>query len=154
RLGVSLNKAGSKPLPLVAAPTPDPGNPAMTMRGVPAAPSLVGATATASATVTNGSPDLSSLVSTARGREGGPPPGSPAATMNGMGPGTNGTPNFATGSHKTPVPLPPTGAQQPLFESGPIARDSAPIARPSQSDVFDPMSTFGSNVARRGDKKK
>ncbi|MFN0253498.1 MAG: protein kinase domain-containing protein [Kofleriaceae bacterium] len=154
RAAGALGKQSSKPLPLVAAPTPDPGHPAMTMRGVPAAPSLAGATASTSATVNGGSPDLSSLVSTAKGWEGGPPPSmspSPAATMNGMGLGGNGTPNFATGSHKTPVPLPPTGAQQPLFES---VRESAPIARASHSDVFDPMATFGSSVARRGDKKK
>ncbi len=156
--GSGLGKPASKQLPLVAAPTPDPGNPAMTMRGVPAAPSLGSAsTATAAASATSGSPDLSSLVSTAKGWEGGPPPSmspsaSPSATMNGMGGlgSSNGTPNFATGSHKTPVPLPPTGSQQPLFES----RDSAPVVRASQSDVFDPMASFGASVASRGDGKK
>ena len=142
-------KQTSKPLPLVAAPTPDPGNPAMTMRGMPPAPSLSANGAAAVAPASNGSPDLSSLVSTAKGWEGGPA-ASPAATMNGMGPATNGTPNFATGSHKTPVPLPPSTGPSPMFESG----HSAPLARASQSDVFDPMASFGASVARRGEGKK
>ncbi|MBL9015559.1 MAG: hypothetical protein JNL83_15350, partial [Myxococcales bacterium] len=142
--------AAKAAIPLVAAATPPPPaepSPAATVRGVPAA-----------AAASEG-PDLSSLVSTAKGWEsghhGGPPPPSPAATLNGIGGiGTNGTPAFASGSNKAVAPLPPAASAPLLFETGP-RETSAPARLVSSSETFDPMSTFGSGMLKnKGDSKK
>ncbi|MBA3461971.1 MAG: protein kinase [Deltaproteobacteria bacterium] len=139
-------KYPSKPLPLVAAATPAPDSisPAATVRGVPAAPQGDG-------------PDLSSLVSTAKGWESGQVPPSPAQTLNGIGgpSGTNGTPAFASGSNKAASPLPPGNSPPLLFDSGePSTREISGRARlVTPSDAFDPMATFGSGVTKRKDNK-
>jgi hypothetical protein len=110
------------------------------VRGVPAAPGGDG-------------PDLSSLVSTAKGWESGSPP-SPASTLNGLGglSPTNGVPAFASGSNKAPAPLPPPVNPPLLFDSG--SREISGRARlVTPSEPFDPMSTFGSGVTKRKDNK-
>jgi serine/threonine protein kinase len=137
----ATGKQHSKPLPLVAAPTPSPDSisPAATVRGVPAAPSE--------------GPDLSSLVSTAKGWDGGH---NPATTLNGLGGvgpglGANGAPpTFATGSNKAPAPQAPAAL---LFDSGP-RETSVPNRLVSPTDTFDPMASFGSSVVRGNDGKK
>jgi len=144
-------KLAARNLPLVAAPTPQPDAPdlrgeppRMTTRGMsatPDIPSLASAnSASASPTMTGPAPDLSSLVSTAKGWESGKGP-SPAATLNGAGgaAGLAAAPNLAAGSNKAAVPLPPD-TRQPLFESQPRLDQSAP---------FDPMASFGQGMLRQ-----
>jgi len=142
-------KLTGKNLPLVAAPTPQPDAPdhrgeppRMTTRGMsatPDIPSLASAnSASASPTMTGPAPDLSSLVSTAKGWESGKGP-NPAATINGVGgAGLGAATNLATGSNKAVVPM-PSDTRQPLFESQRIDK-SAP---------FDPMASFGSGMLRQ-----
>ena len=149
------SKQGSRPLPLVAAATPIPPDisPAATVRGVPAAPGGGG-----------DGPDLSSLVSTAKGWEsgGGLPslaPPSPAATLNGVGANGSSAPQtFATGSNKAltpqpPLPLPVSERAPLLFDSG-RRETSAKHRLVSSADTFDPMSSFGAGITKRKDDKR
>ena len=123
-----------KPLPVAAD-----GSPAATMRGVPPAvdvPSIASASsANVSPTMQGPAPDLSSLVSTAKGWESGapslaPPAVSPASTLNGMG------------SHNG-VGAAPAVLGTP---SGPIPAVAFQHERPDRSAPFDPMASFGSSV--------
>jgi serine/threonine protein kinase len=128
----------SKPLP--TAPAIDASvSPSATIRGVPPAaadvPSLATAnSATASPTMQGPAPDLSSLVSTAKGWESGAPAPAvtPAATLNGMG-AVNGTGNGVAVTTKASMPLP--AQRDAVFESS-----------SSRSMPFDPMATFGSSM--------
>src|SRR5690606_14328669 len=90
-------------------------------------------------TMTGAAPDLSSLVSTAKGWE------SPGATTNGMGAvGSSTNPGpLAAGSSRAAVPL-PADSREPLFEPQRTLDHSAP---------FDPMATLGGGRARGGDKR-
>jgi hypothetical protein len=102
-------------------------------------------------------PDLSSLVSTARGWD------SPLASANPTG-GTNGSsvsppPSLlATGSSKGPSPIAP--AEDPLaalaasYAAQPAPSISAPIPKLSTPEpLFDPMASFGSGMLGRKDRK-
>jgi hypothetical protein len=112
----------------VAAPTPAP------QPATPPAPPSPG-------------PDLSSLVSTAKGWDGAPKLTPPTN-------GTNGTPAIATGSQKSaaPVGLRSTGelAAEPVY---PVAQreTSAParLVSSSPEPLFDPMASFGSGMLAR-----
>jgi eukaryotic-like serine/threonine-protein kinase len=123
-----------------------------------------------------GNPDLSSLLSTAKGWEAGPGPGpapSPASTLNGIGP-SNGKPKLATGSNQVASPgseLPPghsggIPALAAAYESGPVAPIQAPpmsgpMAAPASvpphppRELFDSMASYSRDMpARRGSARK
>jgi serine/threonine protein kinase len=98
-------------------------------------------------TLTGTGPDLSSLVSTAKGWEPGP-----------MQP-TNGTshpPSFANGSGKGPTPSEPLSPFAAPIPSIPQSRETAaPVRLVSQPDaMFDPMASFGSGMLARKTPKK
>jgi serine/threonine protein kinase/uncharacterized metal-binding protein len=92
-------------------------------------------------------PDLSSLVTTAKGWEAGP----------GSNPGSNGTPaHIASGSSKGPVPLDPMAAfaatvnpatAMPRETSAPMRLVSTP------EPLFDPMASFGSGMLQQKQKR-
>ncbi len=122
--------SGSKPLPVAAASISPHASPPATVRGVAPVGSPNG-----SPNGSNDGPDLSSLVSTAKGWESGGGP-NPAATLDAP------PPTFATGSNKALTP------HAPMFDTG--RRDTTtPPRLSSASEAFDPMSTFGSNVTKR-----
>ncbi|HEY4177038.1 MAG TPA: protein kinase [Kofleriaceae bacterium] len=138
------------PVPTPEPATPPAAVPALTSRGMPAAadprdrvplppPAPSWAGSGQHAVPNGGSPDLSSLVSTARGWESGQLNGAQAATMNGMA-----VQNGFGSSSSPPPPLNPPS----LFESGQRELPhSGPVARPS--DPYDPMGSFGSGFGAR-----
>jgi serine/threonine protein kinase len=93
-------------------------------------------------------PDLSSLVSTAKGWEAAGPstaPVSPAATLNGIGFANGRGPKLATGSNQVVSPAAESGPLVPVQAppmSAPMAVPVAAAAR-SASELFDPLSTLG-----------
>jgi eukaryotic-like serine/threonine-protein kinase len=93
-------------------------------------------------------PDLSSLVSAAKGWDGGQStePMSPASTLNGIGIANGRAPKLATGSNQVVSPAAESGLvavpiQAPAMSS-PMAVPAAVAAR-SSPELFDPLSTMG-----------
>ncbi|MEO6775696.1 MAG: hypothetical protein ABI467_22230, partial [Kofleriaceae bacterium] len=120
-------------IPLSAPPTP--------------APELA---ASPAATLTGTGPDLSSLVSTAKGWEAGPLPGTNGSSSH----GSTVPPPFANGSGRGPTPAaPPLSPYAAPIPSIPQSRETAApvrlVSNPEQ--MFDPMASFGSGMlARKG----
>ena len=143
------NKSGAMPVaqPHAAAPVPAPAPMA-------AAPASVAASAASAGAA---GPDLSSLVSTARGWDG---PPSPSSTLPGTG--TNGSslsppPSLlATGSSKSASPAAPEDPLAALaasYSTAPPA-PALPVPRLAPPDpLFDPMASFGSGMLGRKDRK-
>ncbi|MDQ3365383.1 MAG: PEGA domain-containing protein, partial [Myxococcota bacterium] len=111
--------------------------------------------AAATLTGTAPGPDLSSLVSTAKGWEAGPGgPPSPAATINGLGGTTSGSgltggAMLASGSTKTGTPEgPPAVAKESSYF------DASPRVATGPQDLFDPMASFGQGITQRKDSKR
>nr|MBA3819879.1 hypothetical protein [Deltaproteobacteria bacterium] len=114
------------------------------------------ANAAATLTGTAPGPDLSSLVSTAKGWEAGPgglP--SPASTINGLGgissstgSGLNGAAKLATGSNKTVAPEGRATAKEASYF------DASPRVATGPQDLFDPMASFGQGITQRKDNKR
>ncbi|HSK03714.1 MAG TPA: carboxypeptidase regulatory-like domain-containing protein, partial [Kofleriaceae bacterium] len=138
-------------------------------------PMAAGASGSMPAAPGEGNPDLSSLLSTAKGWEAGPGPGpapSPASTLNGIGP-SNGKPKLATGSNQVASPggeLPPghsggVPAMAPAYESGAISPIQAPpmsgpMAVPASMpphpsrELFDSMASYSRGMPARRDSSR
>ncbi len=144
------NKSGAMPVaqPHAAVPAPAPAPMAA------AAPAPVAASAASAGAA---GPDLSSLVSTARGWDG---PPSPSSTLPGTG--TNGSslsppPSMlASGSSKSTSPAAtedPLAALAASYSTAPPA-PALPVPRLAPPDpLFDPMASFGSGMLARKDRK-
>ena len=154
--------AGQKPgkqLPLSAPAQSGEFAPSPAGRSAsPSSPPAVPAAAAAPPPSSTAGPDLSSLVSTAKGWQSGfqAPSPSPSSTLNGMGatgPAAGLAPpaNLATGSNKAPTPLPPAVAPM-RFDQLP-AEISSSFHPMEPSDSFSKAS-FGSAVARRNNDKR
>jgi serine/threonine protein kinase len=140
----AAKRAGKKSagLPIQAPPTPQP-SPAATRTGAAPGPGSSGAG--------GAGPDLSSLVSTARGWDAG------RAAVGSNGSSLSPPPSsLATGSSKSPTPAAPEDPLAALaasYTSAPaIARD-LPAPRLTPDPMFDPMASFGSNMLGRGERK-
>ena len=88
-------------------------------------------------------PDLSSLVSTAKGWDGGP---SVAPTN-----GSNGTPAIAIGSQKGPAPKAPD-PDYPIVKRETFA--ASKLVQSENEPLFDPMASFGSGMLARKPKRQ
>jgi eukaryotic-like serine/threonine-protein kinase len=127
-------KSKPKSIPLSAPPS----TPAPEMAASPAA------------TLTGQGPDLSSLVSTAKGWEPGPVVEQPRSN------GSSHPPHFANGSGKGPTPSEPLSPYAAPIPSIPQSRETAaPVRLVSQPEqMFDPMASFGSGMLARKQPKK
>jgi hypothetical protein len=129
-------KKKSGPNPVVAAPAPAP------VAAAPVPPPPVAPPP---------GPDLSSLVSTAKGWDGGP--GLPVN-------GTNGAPAMAVGSQKGPPPPKPPApspmAPPPAADYPVVKRETFAASKlvQSENEVFDPMASFGSGMLARKPKRQ
>jgi eukaryotic-like serine/threonine-protein kinase len=133
------NKSGAMPVPLAAPPaTPQP-SPSSTLSAAAAPPAAVGA-----------GPDLSTLVSTARGWDG-PKPASAGTNGSSLSPPPTA---LASGSSKSATPTPPDPLEALAASYSAPPATALPAPRLSGADpMFDPMASFGSGMLRQKDRK-
>ncbi|HEY5926377.1 MAG TPA: protein kinase [Kofleriaceae bacterium] len=140
RSGIAAKPNKSGGLPIAAPPATPLPSPASTLSGgAPPPPTGTG-------------PDLSSLVSTARGWDSGP---KGVANAGSNGSSVSPPPSLiATGSSKGPTPEDPLAALAASYSAPPISARDLPAPRLTPDPMFDPMASFGSGMLGRKDQRK